>query len=149
MKLKYVKDNERSIKTFIIREEDEAHLLKSRGKLLDWLKKLSGETIVEVMLETNTMLIAVAFENEVVMSTWQVLVDPVVLNEVKTCKILLLQEKTPEAAAKSSERIQASIRNNGGKVLKIKSVTLTAYRLMVYFSKEEDMHKWEKTYSLT
>lgn len=148
MKIGYL-SNERCVKTFIIREKDVEHLLKSRGKIHDEMKKLSGEMITEVQILGTTLLIVVAFENRIIMSTWKALVNPVVLNDVETCKMLVLQEETPETAAKLSETIQASVREHQGIVLKTRCCTMTEYRLMVYFSRVEDMHKWEETMSLT
>lgn len=146
MEVKFVQE-ERVVRAFMIHECNNEKLVKSRGRAVDELMRLSGEIVFEIQVKEENLLIVVAFREEAILQSWKALVSPVVLNPVDNCQVLSITDDNDiNVSAESSEKMQKMVREYHGVVLKVKcwDTSKNEYRILVYFTKKQDMEEWKK-----
>lgn len=145
----YFRQTEMSVKKFIFKENSPEELANSRTKLLDELARINGKFVCELLLNEMAMLMVVEFDNKTVMSAWETLVSPVtVLNDVKTCRLLVISESNSKAVSKKLEDMVKAIHKYHGRILLSRCTSITEYQILLYFSKPEDLKKFEEKYNL-
>ncbi len=137
---------------FIIAEKTEEERMTSRAKLLDELAKFKGELYSELKLneEGSIALMVVMSDDQLMLKAWKQTVDNVtVLNEVKDCKMLVIEASTQEEASKQLEIMLSAIHEYQGMVVTGKCVSLVEREMLLYFSKSENMKRFQEKYSIT
>ena len=145
----YFLQSKKPVKKFIFSEGSEEKMVTVRARLLDELAKISGELVFELKLKEGAMLMVVMFDNQVLMETWERLVASVTtLNEVETCKVLVIKSTNQEDASKKLETMVRTIHQCQGLVLSIKCESLVERHILLYFSKKESMKRFQEKYTL-
>lgn len=137
---------ERVVSAFMIKEENNEEVLKSRGRAVDQLMLYKGEMVFEAQVKEQALLLVVAFENESFLNCWKAVVSPVVLNPVNNCRVVHVLDPDLKKAAQVSENVQKSVRENHGVVLKTKlcDIHKNEYRILVYFKEDGDLENWKE-----
>lgn len=149
MTVEFVQE-ERVVRAFMIKEENNEKVLKSRGRAVDQLMICKGEIVFEAEVNAQTLLLVVAFGEESLLQSWKAEVFPVVLNPVDNCRVVHVLDTDLKKSAQGCVSVQESVRKNNGVVLKAKLYDMrkNEYRILVYFTKDSDLKLWKKELSL-
>ena len=152
VKMNYLSNNEGLVvKNFMVRDVDDASALTFCRKAKDLLAKYGGEMLVERKLLDGVYFIMPSLDSSALMSAWEMTLGRRdIMAEITCTKILEVKDDAgdgPSAQAKC-QRAKELLEQHKGCVLREIKVSDSEYRLILFFSDNEQMMVWEKTLNL-
>lgn len=142
----------RAVKKFVVRSTKQIEV--ALGVVKDQLYVTGGVLIYERKLSDKASFCIVSFEDEIMLATWEFILGSALKDativEILCSKVLIIKDNQGvDAEAQTKvEAIKADIHKYDAAILRERKLGNAEYELLLFFTDNEKMTKWENTFLL-